>query len=83
LDDAQIVLANRVTACDKESSARETTMGLTGHSFRTAIFKSVVGNIEVEKEVCKDVTIRTSIWVVFPDGFGDEISTVQEGLDKL
>jgi hypothetical protein len=58
-------------------------MDLTGHSFRTAIFKSVVGNIEVENEVCKDGTIRTSLWVVFPDGFGDEIATVQEGFDKL
>jgi hypothetical protein len=58
-------------------------MDLTGHSFKTAIYESVIGKIEVENEVCADGTIRTSLWVVFPDGFGDEIATVQEGFDRL
>ena len=53
-------------------------MDLTGQTFATAIYESVVGRIFVENEVMMDGTIRTSLWVQFPDGFADEIGTVQE-----
>ena len=61
----------------------EMQMDLTGQTFATAIYESVVGRIFVENEVMMDGTIRTSLWVQFPDGFADEIGTVQEGFSKL
>jgi hypothetical protein len=56
---------------------------LTGHSFKTAIYESVVGKIEVENEILADGSIATSMFVVYPDGLADEIFTVQEGFQKL
>ncbi len=58
-------------------------MDLTGLIFNTTIYESVVGKIEIENEILTDGSISTTLWVVFPDGVGDEIATVQEGLDKL
>jgi hypothetical protein len=56
---------------------------LTGHSFKTTIYKSVVGKIEVETEILADSSISTTLWVVYPDGLADEIFTIGEGLEKL
>jgi hypothetical protein len=56
---------------------------LTGHSFKTTIYKSVVGSIEVETEILADGSISTALWVVYPDGVGEEIFTLGEGLEKL
>lgn len=56
---------------------------LAGHSFRTPIYASVVGKIEVEIEILADGSLSTTMWVVYPDGMGEEIFTVQEGWEKL
>jgi hypothetical protein len=61
----------------------EMQMDLTGLTFKTTIYESVVGKIEIENEILTDGSISTTLWVVFPDGVGDEIATVQEGFDKL
>lgn len=58
-------------------------MDLTGQTFATAIYESVVGRIFVENEVMMDGTIRTSLWVQFPDGFSDEVQNLQEAEEKL
>jgi hypothetical protein len=56
---------------------------LIGQSFKTVIYESVVGKIEAETEILSDGSISTTLWVIYPDGFGDEIFTVDEGLEKL
>jgi len=58
-------------------------MDLTGLTFKTTIYESVIGKIEIENEILTDGSILTTLWVVFPDGVGDEIATVQEGFDML
>jgi hypothetical protein len=56
---------------------------MIGQIFKTALYESVVGKIEAEIEVLIDGSVSTTLWVVYPDGFGDEIFTVDEGLEKL
>jgi hypothetical protein len=56
---------------------------MIGQTFKTALYESVVGKIEVEIEVLIDGSVSTTLWVVYPDGCGDEIFTVGEGLEKL
>jgi len=56
---------------------------LIGQTFKTTIYDSVVGSIEVESEILLDGSISTTLWVVYPDGLHDEIFTIDEGLEKL
>jgi hypothetical protein len=56
---------------------------LIGQTFKTTLYGSVVGKIETETEVLIDGSISTTMWVIYPDGFGEEIQTVLEGLQKL
>lgn len=56
---------------------------LTGHTFKTAIYESVVGKIEIENEILIDGSVSTTLWVIYPDGFADEVFTFQEGYEKL
>jgi hypothetical protein len=56
---------------------------LIGQTFKTIIYDSVVGSIEVESEILLDGSISTTLWVVYPDGLHDEIFTIGEGLEKL
>jgi len=56
---------------------------MIGAVFRNTLYESVVGKIEFENEVLIDGSISTTLWVVYPDGFSDEIFTVGEGLEKL
>ena len=43
----------------------------------------MVGKIEVEIEILSDGSISTTMWVVYPDGFGEEVFSVQEAEQKL
>jgi hypothetical protein len=56
---------------------------LIGQSFKTVLYESVVGKIEAEIEILIDGSISTTLWVVYPDGVGEEIFTVGEGEEKL
>lgn len=56
---------------------------LIGQTFKTTIYESVIGKIEIENELLIDGSISTTIWVIYPDGFGDEVFTVDEARDKL
>lgn len=56
---------------------------LIGQTFKTTIYKSVVGSIVMETEILTDGTISSSLWVVFPDGVGQEVFTVEEAEEKL
>jgi hypothetical protein len=56
---------------------------LIGQTFKTTIYESVIGKIEIENEILIDGSVSTTIWVTYPDGVGDEVSTVGEACDKL
>jgi hypothetical protein len=56
---------------------------LIGQSFKTTLYASVVGSIEIKNEILLDGSISTTLWVIYPDGVGDEIFTLGEGLEKL
>jgi leucyl aminopeptidase (aminopeptidase T) len=56
---------------------------LNGQTFTTTIYESVIGKIVIENEILIDGSVFTTIWVQFPDGFSDEVFTVQEACEKL
>jgi hypothetical protein len=56
---------------------------LIGQTFKITLYESVVGKIEIETDILIDGSISTTMWVIYPDGFGDEIFTLGEGLEKL
>jgi hypothetical protein len=56
---------------------------LIGQTFKTTIYESVVGKVEIENEILSDGSVSTTMWVVYPDGFGDEVFTLQEACEKL
>lgn len=56
---------------------------LIGHTFTRTLYETVVGAIVVEIEILEDGSISTTMWVNYPDGFSDEIFTLQEGFEKL
>jgi hypothetical protein len=56
---------------------------LNGQTFTTTIYESVIGKIVIENEILIDGSVFTTLWVVFPDGFSDEVFTVQEACEKL
>lgn len=56
---------------------------LIGKTFTTVVYSSVVGNIEIETDILMDGTISSTIWVCYPDGFSDEVLTVQEAIATL
>jgi hypothetical protein len=56
---------------------------LIGQTFKITLYESVVGKIEIEADILIDGSISTTMWVIYPDGFGDEIFTLGEGLEKL
>lgn len=58
-------------------------MNLTGQTFTTIVYESVVGKILIENEILREGTLRTSLWVQYPDGFYEEIGNVHEGFEKL
>lgn len=56
---------------------------LVGQTFKTTIYETVVGKIEVETEILIDGSISSTMWVIFPDGLGNEVFSVQEACDML
>lgn len=58
-------------------------MGYVGHKYTTTVYDSVVGEITIENEILEDGSVATTLWVIYPDGFSDEIMTIQEGFEKL
>jgi hypothetical protein len=58
-------------------------MDLTGLTFKTTIYESVVGQIIIENYILSDGTIDTSTWVRYPDGVSEEVFSVLEAVEKL
>ena len=58
-------------------------MDLIGQTFKTTICESVIGKVEVESEILQDGSIATTLWVIYPDGMGEEVLTLQEASEKL
>jgi len=56
---------------------------LFGQTFKTTIYETVVGKIDIETEILIDGSISSTMWVIFPDGLGDEVFSVQEACDML
>ena len=56
---------------------------LIGQTFKTTIYESVIGKVEIENEILSDGSIATAMWVIYPDGFADEVFTLQEACEKL
>ena len=56
---------------------------LIGQAFRITLYESVIGKVVVENEILLDGSISTTLWVIYPDGVGDEIFTVDEACEKL
>jgi hypothetical protein len=56
---------------------------LLGQTFKNTIYDSVIGKIEIETEILIDGSITSTMWVVYPDGFADEVFTIQEAESKL
>jgi hypothetical protein len=56
---------------------------LIGQTFKTTIYESVIGKVVVENEILLDGSISTTLWVVYPDGVGDEVFTIDEACEKL
>lgn len=56
---------------------------LIGQTFKTTLYESVIGKVVVENEILLDGSISTTLWVIYPDGVGDEIFTVDEAYEKL
>lgn len=56
---------------------------LAGQTFTVTIYESVVGKIQIENLILKDGSVYTTIWVVFPDGFADEVNTVKQAEEAL
>ena len=49
------------------------------------VYESVIGKIEIRSDVngIGEFDIYTSVWVVYPDGMGEECVCLQEALEKL
>jgi hypothetical protein len=56
---------------------------LLGTSYRTTIYDSVVGKIQLETEILVDGGFSITVWVIYPDGVGEEVHSVEEATEKL
>lgn len=56
---------------------------LIGQYFKTMIYESAIGKIEIENEILADGSFSTTMWVIYPDGFGEEVFTIGEACEKL
>ena len=56
---------------------------LIGETYRRRIYESTVGRIEFEIEILIDGSFSTTMWVVYSDGFSEEVFTIQEAEEKL
>jgi hypothetical protein len=58
-------------------------MELYGQTFTIVIYSSVVGKIEIANAIYSDGSISTILWVIYPNGIGEKVSTLQEAYAKL
>jgi hypothetical protein len=56
---------------------------LIGQTFKTVLYESVVGKVEVEYEILQDGSASTILWVIYPDGVGEEVFSIAEASEKL
>jgi hypothetical protein len=56
---------------------------LNGQTFTATIYESVIGKIVIENEIGIDGSVFTTLWVQFPDGFSDEVFSVQQAVEAL
>jgi hypothetical protein len=56
---------------------------LVGEAFKTKVYASVIGKIEIENEILIDGSVSTTLWVIYPDGVGVEVFSVGEACEKL
>jgi len=59
------------------------TTALSGHTFTNTLYDSAIGKIVIENEILLDGSVSTTLWVQYPDGFSDEVFSVQEAEEKL
>jgi len=59
------------------------TTTLSGHTFTNTLYDSAIGKIIIENEILLDGSVSTTLWVQYPDGFSDEVFSVQEAEEKL
>ncbi len=64
-------------------NAAEKLVSLFGQTLKTTLYESVVGKIEIENEILIDGSVSTTLWVIYPDGMGDEVTTIDEAMEKL
>ncbi len=60
-----------------------TLTSLFGATFKTTVYESPVGKVEIENEFLIDGSVSTTLWVIYPDGFSEEIFTLDEAKEKL
>lgn len=56
---------------------------LIGKTFKTTIYESVIGKIEIENEILLNGIISTILWVIYPDGVGEEVFSIAQACEKL
>lgn len=61
----------------------KTITNLYGNTFKTTVYESPVGKVEIENEFLVDGSISTTLWLIYPDGFGEEIFSLEDAKDKL
>jgi hypothetical protein len=76
-------LAGCAALCDKHLTAKESIMELIGQTFKTTIYESVIGKVIIENEILLDGSVSATMWVVYPDGFGDEVFSIGDAYKML
>ena len=56
---------------------------LIGQTFKTTLYESVIGKIEIHNEILTDGSVSTTVWVIYPDGVGSEVFSVGEACENL
>jgi hypothetical protein len=56
---------------------------LIGQTFKTTIYDSVIGKLVIENEILSDGSVSTSMWVIYPDGVGEEVFSIAEACERL
>lgn len=56
---------------------------LIGETFSRTLYESPIGKVRVEIEILVDGSISTTMWLIYPDGMGEEITSVKEAEEKL
>lgn len=56
---------------------------LIGQTFKTTIYESVFGKVEVENEILLDGSVSTTMRVIYPEGLHDEVFSIADAYEKL